>query len=60
MHITYCVCSALHRMFYQGIIDCKVTETFAKKPKLAELLQELKPTLVSYNIKSSLVFVACL
>ena len=40
----------------QGIINCKGTETFAKEPKLAKL----KPTPVSYNKKSSLVFVACL
>ena len=41
----------------QGIINCKGTETFAKEPKLTKLLRELKPTPVSYNKKSSLVFV---
>ena len=44
----------------QGIINCKGTETFAKEPKLAKLLRELKPILVSYNKKCPLVFVACL
>ena len=39
----------------QGIINCKETETFTKKPKLAKLLRGLKPTLVSYNEKSPLV-----
>ena len=34
-------------------------ETFAKEPKMAKLLRELKPTLVSYNKKGSLVFVVC-
>ena len=47
-------------MLNQGIIDCKRTETFAKEPTLAKLLRELKPTLVSYNKKSPLVFAACL
>ena len=27
-----------------GIVNCKGTETFAKEPKLAKLLRELKPT----------------
>ena len=44
----------------QGIIDCKRTETFAKEPKLAKLLWELKPTPVLNNKKSPLVFVSCL
>ena len=44
----------------QGIINCKGTETFAKEPKLTKLLRKLKLTLVSYNKKSPLVFVACL
>ena len=44
----------------QGIIDCEGIETFAEEPKLAKLLRELKPTLVSHYKKSSLVFVACL
>ena len=35
----------------QGIINCKGTETFAEEPKLAKLLQGLKPTLVSCNKK---------
>ena len=39
----------------QGIINCKGTKTFAKEPKLAKLLRELKPTLVSYNKKIPLV-----
>ena len=43
----------------QGVINCEGTETFAKEPKLAKLLRELKPTLVPYNKKSPLVFVAC-
>ena len=33
----------------QGIINCKEMETFAKEPKLAKALRELKSTLVSYN-----------
>ena len=41
----------------QGIINCKRPKTFSKEPKLARLLRELKPTLVSYNKKSPLVFV---
>ena len=41
-----CVCVCM-----QGIINCEGTETFAKKPKLAKLLPELKPTPVSYNKK---------
>ena len=44
----------------QGVINCEGTETFAKEPKLAKLLRELKPTLVPYNKKSPLVFLACL
>ena len=44
----------------QGIIDPTGTETFAKEPKLAKLLRELESTLVLYNKKSLLVFVACL
>ena len=43
--------------FAQGIINCKGTEVFAKQSKLAKLLRELKPTLVLFNKKSSLVFV---
>ena len=31
-------------MYDQGIINCKGTETFAKEPKSAKLLWELKPT----------------
>ena len=40
----------------QGIIKCKGMETFAKKPKLAKLLRELKPMPVRYNKESWLVF----
>ena len=32
------------RLFDQRITDSTGTETFAKKPKLAKLLQELNPT----------------
>ena len=46
---------------YQGIIrDHTGTETFAKKPKLAELLRELKLTPVLCNKKRPLVFLTCL
>ena len=48
------------KLLHQGIIDCIGTDTFAKEPKLAKLLQELKPKPVSYNKESPLVFVACL
>ena len=45
---------------FQKIIDPTGMETFAKEPELTELLRKLKPTPVSYNKKSSLVFLACL
>ena len=42
----------------QGILDPAGTETFAKEPKFAKLLRELKLTLASYNKKGPLVSLA--
>ena len=41
-------------------MDPTGTEIFAKEPKLAKLLRELKLTPVLNNKKSSLVSLACL
>ena len=49
---------SLFNLWHEGIINCKGTKTFAKEPKLAKLLRELEPTLMLYNKKSPLVFVA--
>ena len=40
----------------QGIIDPTRTETFAKEPKLATILQKLKPPPVSSDEKKSAGF----
>ena len=45
------VCSGRCIYSNQGIINCAGTETFAKEPKLAKLLRELKPTPVLHNKK---------
>ena len=44
----------------QGIIDYTGMETFAKEPKLAKLLRELKSMPVRWYKKCLLVFLVCL
>ena len=47
----FCLCFVIYIIPWskQGIIDPTRTETFAKEPKLAKLLEELKPTPESRN-----------
>ena len=45
---------------YQGIIHATETKTFAKEPKYAKLLRELKRTPVRHYKQSLLVFLVCL
>ena len=50
--LSTCFCAMKNFMdLAQGIIDPTGTETFAKQPKLAKLLRELKPMPVSCNKK---------
>ena len=46
----------LHSAYVPGIIDPTETEYFAKEPKLAKLLRELKSTPVLYNKKARWFF----